>query len=1037
MWLSDTSVKRPVFATVLSMLLVAIGALSFRDLTVREQPDTVSPTVQVQVGYPGANAEVIETRITQVLEAELSGIEGVKNIRSQSRDGQSSLTVEFYLDRNLDEAANDVRDRVSRVSRRLPDDADQVSVQKADADTQPIMWLTLAGDEMNLMELTDYMERYLLDRFSTIPGVSQINIFGSGGPSMRVWIDRQALTARNLTVTDIETALTRENVELPAGRLESRDLDFQVRIARNFQTAENFRDLVIAQGEDGHLIRLSEVAKVEIASREQNRIFRTNGALTTGFGIIKASTANTVEVLDAVKREVDAVNASLPEGMELITSGDESLYIRAAIEEIYWTIGITTVLVGFVIFVFLGSLRATLIPLVTIPICLIATFAVLAAFGFSINLVTLLALALSIGLVVDDAIVVLENAHRRIEEDGEAPLLAAFNGTRQVAFAVIATTVVLVSVFAPVAFLRDSIGRVFAELAVTIAAAVIFSAVLALSLSPMMCSKLLRSSVKESKLTHTLDRAFVWLSNRYQGALRATLGAPWLSVAACLAIAVGAYFLLQDIPQEYAPVEDRGQFNGQIQAPEGTSYERLRESAMKVEAALQKYFDDGSVQRGIVSVPGWGNNGSGIVNVTLKPFGERKITTQEMLDDLNKQWEEIPDVRVNAFLSSGNRGGGGGGGGNPVQLVLGGPNYEELARWRDIIIARASENPGLLRLDSDLRETQPQVLVRVDQDRAASLGVTARSIGSTLQTLMSERQVTTYVVDGEEYDVVLQAREDQRATYSDLSNIFVRADRTGELIPLSNLMSLEDMAGPSSLQRHNRMRAITLSAGLAPGYTLGEALDYLENIIRTELPNTAQIDYRGESLEYKEASGALYFTFGIALFVVFLVLAAQFESFVHPLVIMVTVPLAVAGGLLGLWVSGKTLNIYSQIGIIMLVGIAAKNGVLIVEFINQLRDKGMEFKDAIVEASRIRLRPVIMTAFAAVMGSVPLILAEGPGSASRAALGVVIFSGVTFATFFTLFIVPAVYNLMARRTSSPNAIAHRLDELRTEPEPSL
>jgi multidrug efflux pump len=1038
MWLSDTSVKRPVFATVLSMLLIAIGALSFRDLTVRENPDTVSPTVQVQVGYPGANAEVIETRITQVLEAELSGIEGVKNIRSQSRDGQASVTVEFYLDRNLDEAANDVRDRVSRVSRRLPDDADQVSVQKADADSQPVMWLTLASDDMSLMDLTDYMERYLLDRFATIPGVSQINIFGAGGPSMRVWIDRQALTARNLTVTDIETALTRENVELPAGRLESRDLDFQVRIARNFQTADNFRNLVIAQGEDGHLVRLGEVANVEIASRDTNRIFRTNGALTTGFGIIKASTANTVDVLDAVKREVDEVNAELPQGMELITSGDESLYIRAAIDEIYWTIGITTVLVGFVIFVFLGSLRATLIPLVTIPICLIATFSVLAAFGYSINLVTLLALALSIGLVVDDAIVVLENAHRRIEEHGEAPLLAAFNGTRQVAFAVIATTVVLVSVFAPVAFLRDSIGRVFAELAVTIAAAVIFSAVLALSLSPMMCSKLLRSSVKESRLTHTLDKAFVWLSDRYKNALHMTLRAPWASVAACLAIGFGGYVLLQGIPQEYAPVEDRGQFNGQIQAPEGTSYDRLLLSAMRVEAALQKYFDDGSVQRGIVSVPGWGNNGSGIVNVTLKPFGERKISTQEMLNDLNKQWEEIPDIRVNAFISSGNRGsGGGGGGGSPVQLVLGGPNYDELARWRDIIIARASENPGLVRLDSDLRETQPQVLVRVDQDRAASLGVTARSIGSTLQTLMSERQVTTYVVDGEEYDVVLQARPEQRASYSDLSNIFVRADRTGELVPLSNLMALEDLAGPSQLQRHNRMRAVTLSAQLAPGYMLGEALEYLENIIRTELPGTAQIDYRGESLEYKEASGALYFTFGIALFVVFLVLAAQFESFVHPLVIMVTVPLAVAGGLLGLWVSGRTLNIYSQIGIIMLVGIAAKNGVLIVEFINQLRDKGMEFKEAIVEASRIRLRPVIMTAFAAVMGSVPLILAEGPGSASRAALGVVIFSGVTFATFFTLLIVPAVYNLMARRTSSPNAIAYRLDSLRTEPEPSL
>jgi multidrug efflux pump len=820
MWLSDTSVKRPVFATVLSMLLVAIGAMSFRDLTVRENPDTVAPTVQVQVGYPGANAEVIETRITQLLEAELSGIEGVKNIRSQSRDGQASLTLEFYLNRNLDEAANDVRDRVSRVSRRLPEDADQVSVQKADADTQPIMWLTLAAEDMSLMDLTDYMERYLLDRFATIPGVSQINLFGSGGPSMRVWIDRQALTARNLTVADIETALTRENVELPAGRIESKDLDFQVRIARNYQTADNFRNLVIAQGKDGHLIRLAEVANVEIASRETNRIFRTNGALTSGFGIIKASTANTVEVLDDVKAEVDQVNAELPKGMRLITSGDESLYIRAAINEIYWTIGITTVLVGIVIFVFLGSLRATLIPLVTIPVCLIATFSVLSLFGYSINLVTLLALALSIGLVVDDAIVVLENAHRRIEE-GEAPLLAAFNGTRQVAFAVIATTVVLVSVFAPVAFLRDSIGRVFAELAVTIAAAVIFSAVLALSLSPMMCSKLLRSSTKESKLTHTLDRAFVSLSSRYQSVLRATLRAPWVSVALCAAIAFGAYVLVQNIPQEYAPVEDRGQFNGQIQAPEGTSYERLLGSAMKVEAALQKYFDDGSVQRGIVSVPGWGNNGSGIVNVTLKPFGERKISTQEMLNDLNKQWEEIPDVRVNAFMNSGNRGGGGGGGGgaSPVQLVLGGPNYEELARWRDLIIARASENPGLVRLDSDLRETQPQVLVRVDTDRAASLGVTARSIGSTLQTLMSERQVTTYVVDGEEYDVVPSqaraARELRR-----LRQIFVRTDRTGELVPLLNLTKLGTWR-PEPLQAQSH--AGDHDPAIVPGYTLGEA----------------------------------------------------------------------------------------------------------------------------------------------------------------------------------------------------------------------
>jgi len=1033
MWLSDTSVKRPVFATVLSLMLIAIGALSFRDLTVREYPDTVQPTVQVQVGYPGASAEIIETRITQVLEAELSGIEGVKSIRSQSRDGQSSITVEFYMNRKLDEAANDVRDRVSRVTRRLPDDVDNISVQKADADSQPIMWLTLSSDSMNLIELTDYTQRYLLDRFATIPGVSQINVFGSGGPSMRVWIDRLALAARGLTVSDIEAALTRENLELPAGAVISKDLNFQVRIARNYETADQFRNLVISQGKDSHLVRLDEVANVVVASRETNRMFRTNGQLTTGFGIIKQSTANTVEVLDKVKAEVERVNTNLPPGMKLITSGDDSLYIRAAISEIYWTIGITTLLVGFVIFVFLGSIRATIIPLVTIPVCLTATFSVLALFGYSINLITLLALALSIGLVVDDAIVVLENAHRRIEA-GEAPLLASFNGTRQVAFAVIATTVVLVSVFAPVAFLKDSIGRVFAELAVTIAAAVLFSAVLALSLSPMMCSKLLRPSTGESKLAHALDSAFDWLSSRYQKLLETSLRAPWASVALCVAIGLGAYGLVKTIPQEYAPQEDRGQFNGQIQAPEGTSFGRLKRAADQVEVALKPYFDDGTIVRGVVSVPGW-NNQAGIVNVTLKPWGERTIDTQTLINILSKQWEEIPDVRVTAFINNGNRGGGGGGG-QPVQLVIGGPNYDELARWRDIIIAKASENPGLTRLDSDLRETQPQVLVRVDSDRAASLGVSSRSIGSTLQAMMSERQVTTYVVDGEEYDVVLQAKQEQRATYSDLRNIFVRSERSNELVPLSNLTKLEDMAGPSTLNRQNRMRAVTISANLTPGYSLGEALDYLETLVHKELPSTAQIGYKGESLDYKEASGALYFTFGIALFVVFLVLAAQFESFVHPLVIMVTVPLAVAGGLLGLWVARMTLNIYSQIGIIMLVGIAAKNGVLIVEFINQMRDKGMEFRDAIVAASRIRLRPVIMTAFCAVMGSVPLILAHGPGSASRQALGVVIFSGVSLATLFTLFIVPSVYNLMARRTSSPNAIAHELAAM-TSPSEAL
>jgi multidrug efflux pump len=1027
MWLSDLSVKRPVFATVLSMILIAFGILSFRELTVREYPDTVNPLVQVSVSYPGASPDIMETRVTQLLEGSLSGIEGVKSIRSTSRDQQTTLNVEFDLSRDLDAAANDVRDRVSRMVGRLPDGVEAPVVSKADSDARPIMYLTLTSTTMGVMDLTDYMQRYIIDKFATIPGVSQVNSFGAGGPSMRVWLDPLAMAARNLTVADIEAALQRENLEVPAGQIESRDRNFSVRVSRGFKTAQDFRNLVITEGADGHLVRLGEVARVEVGPRDPQRWFHTNGATTTGFGIVKQSTANTVSVLDAVKAQVASINKDLPQGMKLVTSGDDSLFIRAAIKAVYWTIAITTTLVGLVILLFLGSIRGMLIPLVTIPVCLIATFSVLALFGYSINLITLLALVLAIGLVVDDSIVVLENAHRRIEA-GEPPLLAAFNGTRQVAFAVIATTAVLVAVFAPVAFLKESIGKIFAELAVTIAAAVLFSSILSLSLTPMMCSKLLRSVDAESGVTRRLDSVFGWLAARYERALRLTLRAPWVSVAAAVALTLGAYGLLQIIPKEYAPTEDEGQFRGNIQAPEGTSFALLSAEAEQVEAAMKPYFDNDTIQRGIVAVPGFGGS-SGTINATLKPWDQRKVSTREVMDSLNEDWQNIPGVRITAFMRSGLSGGGGG---QPVQLVIGGPSYETLARWRDIILAQAAKNRGLLRVDSDLKETQPQVLVHVDNDRAASLGITTRAIGQTLQAVMSEQRVTTYVVDGEEYDVVLEAKPEQRSTFADLRNVYVRSERSGQLIPLSNLTKLQNYAGPAQLNRYNRLRAVTISANLAPGYTLGEALDYLENVVRQDLPSTAQIDYRGESRDLKESSGALYFTFGVALFVVFLVLAAQFESFVHPLVIMVTVPLAVAGGLFGLWVSGSTLNIYSEIGIIMLVGIAAKNGVLIVEFINQLRDQGEEFGEAIVGAAKIRFRPVIMTATATLMGSVPLMLATGPGGVSRANLGVVIFSGVALATVFTLFLIPSFYKLFAGRTGSPGAVGKRLEEMRED-----
>ncbi len=1023
MWLSDTSVKRPVFATVISLTLVAFGILSFKVLPLREYPDVTPPVVSIRTAYPGASADVVESRITTVIEDQISGIEGVNAVRSSSRDGASSINLEFDLDRDIDSAANDVRDRVSRVMRALPEDVRPPEVRKQDSDARPAMYINVVSSVLNRMELTDYTERYIADRFAAIPGVANAGVFGAR-PAMRVWVDRLALTARNLTVSDIESALRRENLELPAGRIETVDRELTVRIARGYESAKDFREMVIARGADGHLVRLGEVATVAVAPQDHRSIYRANGLPTVSIGIIKQSTANTLATLEQVKAEIEKVNTAIPEHMKLSTGSDDSVFIRAAINSVYRTIAITTVLVSLVILVFLGSLRTMAIPVVTIPVCLVSAFIALAAFGFTVNLITLLALVLSIGLVVDDAIVVLENIHRRIEE-GETPLVAAYKGTRQVAFAVIATTAVLVAVFTPIMFLTDNIGVIFGELAVTIAAAVVFSSVLALSLTPVMCSKLLRATGRENRVSRWIDSGFSKLRRGYAATLRVLIRHPWTAVLVAGATMGGAYFLFDVVPKEYVPEEDQGAFMAMFSGPEGMGIERMQREALKLELPARQMIEEGIAQVVVMAVPGWGGNASnsGVIMVVMKPWEERTVTTKEAAERATAAWQTVPDVRAFAFVRSGlSRKGGG----QPVQFVLGGPNYETLAEWRDVIVERAREFPGLTRLDSDLKETQPQAVVRIDKNRAAALGVSVQNIGRTLSAMMSEQRITTYVKDGEEYDVILQARDDQRASAEDLANINVRSDSSGELIPLANLIRVDERAGPGTLNRYNRLRSLTISASLAPGIALGDALDFLEQVVRESFPDQARVDYQGESLEYKEASGSLAFTFGLALLVVFLVLAAQFESFVHPFVILVTVPLAVTGALLGLYLTGSSVNIYSQIGIVMLIGIAAKNGVLIVEFINQMRDAGRSFEDAIVEASAIRLRPVVMTTISTVMGAIPLILATGAGSESRTVLGLVVFSGVSLATFLTLFVVPSFYALLARRTGSPKAVARKL-----------
>ncbi len=1031
MILSDVSVKRPVFATVISLVLITFGILSFMELPLREYPDTSPPVVSVSTSYPGASAEIVETQITQIIEDQINGIDGVTSINSSSSDGNSRVSVEFEVGRDIDEAANDIRDKISRVVRALPDGVDPPQIAKADNDGRPIQNFNLVSSEMTYLELNDYANRFIIDQFAVIDGVANVQTRGNGGYAMRVWLDRVALTARGLTVTDVDSALRRQNVELPAGRIDSTNIEFTVRVERAFQTAEDFSRLVIARGADGHMVTLGEVARVELGSASDRAIYKGNGIEAVGIGIVKQSTANSLAVLRATTALADRISASLPAHMQLVASSSDAAFIENAISSVYTTIFLTMALVSLVIYMFLGSVRVMLIPVVTIPVCLLAAFMVLALFGLSINLITLLALVLCVGLIVDDSIVVLENIQRRVEE-GEPPLLAAYNGSRQVAFAVIATTAVLIAVFVPVVFMDGNMGILFYELAVTVGGAVIFSTVLALSLTPMMCSKLLTPEAHQSWLTHHVDLIFRWLQRGYHNTLAKCLQHSVAVAASLLLIGGGIYFLLQNIPSAFAPSEDQGVFMVRIGGPEGASLDFMNEQVNLLQESVLPYLETGEIDSVITMVPGFGGGNSvnnGMVIVSLPPWEDRTTSTQQIMRELGAKWANLPALQVNMFMRSGLVRGGGG---QPVQFVLGGRSYEELAQWRDIVIARAEASGMFTRPQSDYLETKPTLTVTVDKVRASDLGVSIQAIGRTLQAMMNESRVTTFANNGEEYDVILQAEEFQRGSPDDLTNIYVRSETTGQLIPLANVVTIRNTAGPSSLNRYNRIRAITISAGLMPGVNLDSALTFLEDVVREELPEYAQIAYKGESLELKDASGGLALIFAMALLVVFLVLAAQFESFVHPLVIMTTVPLAIFGALLGLLLTDGTLNIYSNIGLIILVGIASKNGILIVEFANQLRDNGLEFSEALIEACDLRLRPVLMTAFSTIMGSIPLIMATGAGSESRILLGTVIFSGVLMTTLMTLFVVPVVYNLIARNTGSPETVSLLLAKLQNK-----
>ena len=1024
------SIIRPVVTIVFMLLLIVFGYLSMNMLAVREYPDIDTPTISIRTNYDGASASVVETKITRIIEDAVAGIEGLDNISSTSMDGRSNVTLEFRTERDIDAAANDVRDKVSRILKNLPDEADAPVVAKYDSSGMPVLIVALTSTKRTPMELTDYADRYLVDRYSVIDGVASADVFGAQEQSMRIWLDRLNMAARGITVNDIQNVLRAENLESPGGRIESNEREFVVRVNRRYHTPADFANMVLKQNDSGDFIRLGDMAKVELAPRSLRQSFTSNKEPMITIGVSKQSTANTLSVVEGAKELTEKIKADLPEDMKMEVLRDDSLFIQAAIDEVIESLIITAILVLLIIFLFLGDLRASLIPAFTVPISLTASFIVLALAGYSINLLTLLALVLAIGLVVDDTIVMLENIHRRIK-NGEPPMVAAVRGADQVIFAVIATTVVLIAVFMPICLWEGKTGKLFAEFAVAISAAVCFSSVVALTLTPMLCSKMLKQEDNKSLMIRMVNTVIGFCEKIYDKSLRTVAKAKILTFAAFIAICILTVWGWINLPSEYEPEEDRAVIMLRMQAPEGTNYYTMSGYANQTTDVVFPLLEEGSAKNLMVVVPTFGDS-EGAVNrgfaiLELQEWGNRQKTARQILDKLRGDLNTIPGLPIQPFLPNGI-----GSRGNPVQFVIGGPEYPELIKWRDIILEKCKSYPGFVDIQWDYKETTPQLHVDIDTKRADELGVSTEEIGATLETMLGSKKVTTYVDRGQEYDVVLQADRFSRATPDNLSNIYVRSKHSGELIPLSNVVTITEKGDAGRLSRYNRVRAITISGNVAPGYALSDVLDFLEKTAKENLPEYRQIFYKGQSKDMKESSSSMIYIFALALLVSYLALAAQFESFLCPLIVMFTVPLGMVGAIAALMAMGLTMNIYTQIGIIMLIGLAAKNGILIVEFANQLRDAGKPFEEALFEASKLRLRPILMTAISTVIGAVPLLLASGAGAASRKCLGAVIVYGGLSSCVLTLFIVPVAYLALAKWERSPKAIQRELDKLEKE-----
>ena len=1006
MQLAEVSIRRPVFATVLSLLILLVGLVSFQRLAVREYPKIDEPVVTVSVRYVGASAEVIESQVTKPLEDSIAGIDAVDVITSISRPEQAQISVRFRLEKDADTAAAEVRDRVSRVRNKLPQTIDEPVIAKVEADAFPVIWLAFSSDTRSPLEINDLINRVVKARLQTVTGVADVRIFGERKYAMRVWLDPDRLAAYRLTTQDVEDAIRRQNLELPAGRIESQQREFSVTSQTDLLRPEQFEQVVV-KSVNGFAVRLRDVARVEEGPAEERSAVRLNGRPAISAGIIRQATANPLELSQGVRAMLPQLQQDLPDDVRIDIANDNSVFIQHSVTAVYTTIAEAIVLVALVVFVFLRTVRASIIPIVTIPVSLIGAFALMALAGFSINTLTLLALVLAIGLVVDDAIVMLENIHRHIEE-GMAPFAAAIHGAREIGFAIVAMTLTLAAVYAPLAFTPGRTGRLFIEFALALAGAVVVSGFVALTLSPMMCSLLLRHNPKPGRFDRFMERALTTLENAYGRLLaRVLTSGRWLVVGVMLLCAAGIAWLYPQMRQELSPLEDRGVILANINAPDGATLDFTDRYARRLEEIGQQYpeFDRIFANIGNPTVS------QGSVVYRAVDWSERQRSTLQIARELQPQFNQL--AGVNAFpitppsLGQGFRE-------RPVNFVVQtSDSYDNLNRVMRQLMDEIAANPGFVAPDVDLRLSKPELRIDVDRERAADLGVPVEAVARAIETMLGGRVVTRYKRDAEQYDVIVQTAATGRSTPEDIERIQVRG-RGDAMIPLSSLLSVRESVAPRELNHFGQRRSATLTANLAPDYSLGEALAFLDQTAARVLKAGYTTDLNGISREFRSSQGALVIVFALALLFIFLVLAAQFESFIDPLVIMFSVPLSMIGALLALQLTGGSLNVYSQIGLITLVGLVTKHGILIVEFTNQLRQRGEPMIDALVHASRQRLRPILMTTGAMVLGAVPLALSSGAGAESRQQIGWVIVGGMSIGTLLTIFVVPTMYALLAR-----------------------